>query len=249
MAPGVGKTFRMLEEGHRRVARGTDLVVGFVEAHGRPHTLELLDGLEVVPRRRDRVPGRRGRGDGHGRRHRAGAHGRADRRAGPHQRPRVGAREALGGRGAHPRRRHPRRDDDERPAPRDTRRCRRDHHRGARQRAPARRGHRDRRRDRARGHEPRMPCASACATATSTRPIAPQVALDRFFTESNLTALREISLRLVARRVEGQLEDRLAGRLVPLVTRTGAGAGGRRARPRAARFAALPRSPARCAAA
>ena len=52
MAPGVGKTYRMLEEGHRRLARGTDLVVGFVEAHGRPHTLELLDGLEVVPRRR-----------------------------------------------------------------------------------------------------------------------------------------------------------------------------------------------------
>jgi len=45
-----------------------------------------------------------------------------------------------------------------------------------------------------------------------------QVALDRFFTESNLTALREISLRLVARRVEGQMEDRLIGRLVPLVS-------------------------------
>jgi two-component system, OmpR family, sensor histidine kinase KdpD len=52
MAPGVGKTFRMLEEGHRRLARGTDLVVGFVEPHGRPHTAELLDGLELVQRRR-----------------------------------------------------------------------------------------------------------------------------------------------------------------------------------------------------
>ncbi len=52
MAPGVGKTFRLLEEGHRRVDRGTDLVVGFVEAHGRAHTLALLEGLEVVPRRR-----------------------------------------------------------------------------------------------------------------------------------------------------------------------------------------------------
>src|SRR6478735_1372526 len=52
MAPGVGKTFRMLEEGHRRSARGTDLVVGFVEAHGRPETEKLLDGLEIVPRRR-----------------------------------------------------------------------------------------------------------------------------------------------------------------------------------------------------
>ena len=51
MAPGVGKTYRMLEEGHRRVGRGTDLVVGFVEAHGRRNTSALLDGLEIVPRR------------------------------------------------------------------------------------------------------------------------------------------------------------------------------------------------------
>jgi len=52
MAPGVGKTYRMLEEGHRRTARGTDLVVGFVESHGRPATEALLAGLEIVPRRR-----------------------------------------------------------------------------------------------------------------------------------------------------------------------------------------------------
>ncbi len=52
MAPGVGKTYRMLEEGHRRKDRGTDVVVGFVEAHGRPNTSRLLEGLEVVPRQR-----------------------------------------------------------------------------------------------------------------------------------------------------------------------------------------------------
>ena len=52
MAPGVGKTYRMLEEGHRRTERGTDLVVGFVEAHGRPETEKLLAGLEIIPRRR-----------------------------------------------------------------------------------------------------------------------------------------------------------------------------------------------------
>ncbi|MGZ9160366.1 MAG: universal stress protein [Candidatus Limnocylindrales bacterium] len=52
MAPGVGKTYRMLEEAHRRVERGTDLVVGYVEDHGRPITAALLDGLDVVPRRR-----------------------------------------------------------------------------------------------------------------------------------------------------------------------------------------------------
>ena len=50
MAPGVGKTYRMLEEGHRRIGRGTDLVVGFAECHGRPNTVRLLDGLEQVPR-------------------------------------------------------------------------------------------------------------------------------------------------------------------------------------------------------
>ena len=52
MAPGVGKTYRMLEEGHRRVERGTDLVVGFAECHGRPNTIKLLEGLEQVPRTR-----------------------------------------------------------------------------------------------------------------------------------------------------------------------------------------------------
>jgi two-component system, OmpR family, sensor histidine kinase KdpD len=50
-APGVGKTYKMLEEGHRRLERGTDVVVGFVETHGRKHTAAMLDGLEVVPRK------------------------------------------------------------------------------------------------------------------------------------------------------------------------------------------------------
>jgi two-component system sensor histidine kinase KdpD len=50
-APGVGKTYRMLEEGQRRRERGTDVVVGFVETHGRQRTADLLDGLEVVHRK------------------------------------------------------------------------------------------------------------------------------------------------------------------------------------------------------
>ncbi|MFF8973807.1 ATP-binding protein [Streptomyces sp. NPDC014995] len=50
-APGVGKTYAMLSEGHRRVERGTDCVVAFVEHHGRPRTEAMLDGLEEVPRR------------------------------------------------------------------------------------------------------------------------------------------------------------------------------------------------------
>jgi two-component system sensor histidine kinase KdpD len=50
-APGVGKTYKMLEEGRRRIERGTDVVVGVVETHGRERTRQLLDGFEVVPRR------------------------------------------------------------------------------------------------------------------------------------------------------------------------------------------------------
>src|ERR671921_2140578 len=50
-APGVGKTFAMLGEAHRRGSRATDIVVGLVETHGRRRTVEQLDGLEVLPRR------------------------------------------------------------------------------------------------------------------------------------------------------------------------------------------------------
>jgi two-component system sensor histidine kinase KdpD len=50
-APGVGKTFKMLEEGRRRRDRGADVVIGVVETHGRARTQELLDGFEIVPRR------------------------------------------------------------------------------------------------------------------------------------------------------------------------------------------------------
>ncbi|MGD9795905.1 MAG: histidine kinase, partial [Acidimicrobiia bacterium] len=51
-APGVGKTFAMLAEGHRRAARGTDVVIGIVETHGRANTNAQVGDLEVVPRRR-----------------------------------------------------------------------------------------------------------------------------------------------------------------------------------------------------
>ncbi|SDT74107.1 two-component system, OmpR family, sensor histidine kinase KdpD [Streptomyces sp. TLI_053] len=48
-APGVGKTYRMLDEARRRQDRGADVVVGWIECHGRRHTEAMLDGLEVVP--------------------------------------------------------------------------------------------------------------------------------------------------------------------------------------------------------
>ncbi|WP_327301309.1 sensor histidine kinase KdpD [Streptomyces goshikiensis] len=50
-APGVGKTYAMLSEGHRRVERGTDVVVAFVEHHNRPRTEVMLHGLEQIARR------------------------------------------------------------------------------------------------------------------------------------------------------------------------------------------------------
>jgi len=51
-AAGVGKTFAMLSEGHRRAERGADVVVAFAETHGRPQTAVLIEGLEVVPRKK-----------------------------------------------------------------------------------------------------------------------------------------------------------------------------------------------------
>ncbi|WP_225446789.1 ATP-binding protein [Streptacidiphilus sp. PB12-B1b] len=49
-APGVGKTYRMLDEARRRQERGSDVVVAYVECHRRRHTEDLLAGLEVLPR-------------------------------------------------------------------------------------------------------------------------------------------------------------------------------------------------------
>ena len=95
-APGVGKTYAMLDEGRRRLARGTDVVVGLVETHGRARTAELLDGLEVVPRRELSYRG----ATLHRARHRGRAGpasaGRAGRRARPHQRARAHATPSAG---------------------------------------------------------------------------------------------------------------------------------------------------------
>jgi two-component system sensor histidine kinase KdpD len=50
MAPGVGKTFKMLEEGHKLKRDGVDVVIGLLETHGRKETAEKAEGLEMVPR-------------------------------------------------------------------------------------------------------------------------------------------------------------------------------------------------------
>jgi len=52
MAPGVGKTYAALQELHRLKSEGVDVAVGYVETYGRPKTAALLAGLEVIPRKR-----------------------------------------------------------------------------------------------------------------------------------------------------------------------------------------------------
>jgi two-component system sensor histidine kinase KdpD len=51
MAPGVGKTYRMLEEGHALKHEGIDVVVGLLETHGRKETAQKAQGLEIIPRK------------------------------------------------------------------------------------------------------------------------------------------------------------------------------------------------------
>src|SRR6187455_3503155 len=51
-APGVGKTYEMLQSAHARLKAGIDVVVGVVETHGRAETEALLRGLEVIPRKK-----------------------------------------------------------------------------------------------------------------------------------------------------------------------------------------------------
>ncbi len=54
MAAGVGKTYRMLQEGRQASEEGRDVVIGYLEPHDRPETAALAEGLEVVPRLRAR---------------------------------------------------------------------------------------------------------------------------------------------------------------------------------------------------
>jgi len=57
-APGVGKTYEMLQSANARKREGLDVVVGVVETHGRAETEALLPGLEIIPRQRIEYKGR-----------------------------------------------------------------------------------------------------------------------------------------------------------------------------------------------
>jgi two-component system sensor histidine kinase KdpD len=217
MAPGVGKTFRMLEEGHRRVARGTDLVVGFVEPHDRPHTIELLDGLEIVPRRRIE--------------YRGVVVEEMDTDAILEREPTVALIDELAHTNVPGSARAKRWQDVE--IIRDA---------GIHVVTTMNVQHLESVADAVAtitgapvnerlpdevfetGDEIELVDMSPHALRQRMKhgnvypPDRTRVALEKFFTESNLTALRELALRLVARRVEGQLEDTIAGQQLPLVT-------------------------------
>ena len=89
MAAGVGKTYRMLQEGRQAQNDGRDVVIGYLEPHDRPETAALADGIEQVPRLRGEHGGARARGDGRRRRDPPQAGARARRRARPHEAPGV----------------------------------------------------------------------------------------------------------------------------------------------------------------
>ena len=57
MAAGVGKTYRMLQEGHAELVAGRDVVIGYLEPHDRPETSDQARGLEILPRREVTVRG------------------------------------------------------------------------------------------------------------------------------------------------------------------------------------------------
>jgi two-component system sensor histidine kinase KdpD len=217
MAPGVGKTYKMLEEGHRRVARGTDLVVGFAETHGRSVIAALLDGLEIVPRRRIE--------------YRGVVVEEMDTEAVLARHPTVALVDELAHTNVPGSPREKRWQDVE--LLRDA---------GIHVVSTMNVQHLESVADAVAtitgapvnerlpddvllgADEIELVDMSPHALRQRMRhgnvypPERAQVALDRFFTESNLTALRELSLRLVARRVEGQLEGTIAGAQLPLVT-------------------------------
>jgi two-component system sensor histidine kinase KdpD len=242
MAPGVGKTYRMLEEGHRRLQRGTDLAVGFVEAHERPRTLELVDGLEVVPRRRIEYGGV--------------VVEEMDTEAILARAPTVTLIDELAHTNVPGSAREKRWEDVE--AIRDAgihvvTTMNVQHLESVADAVATITGApvNERLPDDVLLGADEIELVDMSPHALRQRmkhgnvypPERTQVALDRFFTEPNLTALRELALRLVAQRVEGQLEDATAGRQLLLVTErvvvliAGTPAGMRAVR-RAARLAA-----------
>ena len=217
MAPGVGKTYRMLEEGHRRLERGTDVVVGYVEAHGRPNTAALLEGLEVVPRQRIE--------------YRGVTVEEMDTDAIVKRAPTVALIDELAHTNAPGSPRTKRWEDVEvirNSGIHVVTTLNVQHLESVADAVATITGAsvNERLPDAVLGTADEIELIDMSPHALRQRmkhgnvypPERTQVALEKFFTEANLTALRELALRLVARRVEGQLEETTAGARLPLVT-------------------------------
>ena len=122
MAPGVGKTYRMLQEGRAEADTGRDVVIGYLETHGRAETLEQGRGPRAHPAAEARLSRQATRGDGPPGRPGSQARALPDRRAGPYQRAGGRAREALRGCASRPRGGDRRLLDRQRPASREPQR-------------------------------------------------------------------------------------------------------------------------------
>jgi two-component system, OmpR family, sensor histidine kinase KdpD len=217
MAPGVGKTYRMLDEGHRRIGRGTDLVVGFVETHGRTVVAARLDGLEIVPRRRIEYRGL--------------VVEEMDAEAVIAREPTVALIDELAHTNVPGSVRQKRWEDVEviRDAGIHVVSTMNVQHLASVADAVATitgAPVNERLSDDVLLGADEIELVDMSPYALRQRMkhgnVYPadrtKVALERFFTEANLTALRELALRFVARRVEGQLEETSAGQQLPLIT-------------------------------
>ena len=94
-APGVGKTYQMLEDAHLLKRQGVDIIIGFIEPHGRAETEALVRDLEQVPLHVDRLSRRAAQGDGRRGHPRAQAADGAGRRARAHERAGLAPSEAV----------------------------------------------------------------------------------------------------------------------------------------------------------
>jgi two-component system sensor histidine kinase KdpD len=217
MAPGVGKTWKMLEEGHRRKARGTDVVIGFVETHGRSVVAKLVEDLEVVPRRRIE--------------YRGVVVEEMDTDTLIERHPTVALIDELAHTNVPGSAREKRWQDVE--AVRDAgihvvTTMNVQHLESVADAVATITGApvNERLPDDVLLGADEIELVDMSPHALRQRmkhgnvypPERSQVALEKFFTEANLTALRELALRLVAQRVEGQLEESVAGERLPLVT-------------------------------
>ena len=213
-AAGVGKTYDMLQEGNRLRRQGVDVVIGFVETHGRAgnHRPDRRAGTGALPP--DRISRHRAGGNGPRRRARPPAHHRPGRRVGPHQRPRQPQSQTLPGRRGNAPRRHQRHHHAEHPALGEPARHRGTGDRRARQGAPSRlRGHHGRP-DRQRRSFCRRPARAARWPARSIPPSGCKPPWRTSSRPRNSTQLRELAMEEIAFRLDRSRredEQRAAG--------------------------------------